>query len=842
MPRGPWMRSVISAAGLAALCFTRSAVAREGDPESGSSPRAARSYGQYLVERTLRNHPELIGLDLHATPPNGPHCLVVASTNRDHVGRQSDLCALGAVKTTKPAVADDSQAGQRIEVEAPLQDKSGTTFGAMQAVYAYANGEDEARFLSQAEALRGEMQRQIPTAAKLVQPVRPTDGRDLGGTQSLPTTKEIVSGRTLAENEQEGYAEAVKHVAGVAPANSKGSANDSIYIRGIKLNLFSNYRLNGGLPVAGVITMPNEDKARLETLKGANALQFGVASPAGIINMVTKRAGENDVTSVSAAGSTFAQVGGTFDVGRRLGEEGQFGVRVNGSATQLENGVRGLGGDGEFASAGLDYRLDRLTLQGDFEYYRKQVPEQGGISLLDPVNGVVPITPVPDPRHLLSGPWAVYTPETTNAQLRADYFIVDNLKVVAEAGRSYSNRSRFTTRIGGYDINTGAGGAVRVSTVTQNYRNSFGMLELQSAFPTWMLGHQLTFGGSVTDRRAETPLNRREFILPQKQNVFDPIPLAPPVFPGSPTSLPLQISRDGGVYVYDTISFHPRAPRLLLGLRYTQDYENNGRAYDPVSCVKCGPNTSWVALPSFGALWDVIPGLSLFGSYMKGLEAGATAPANAFNANEILPAQVSTQKELGVRTSLLRGTSASVSVFEIDKANPVTDPNPNPYCGGNPQCFVNSGQINYRGLEATVNAELTRFFTVDAGWQWLRATQNSPDPKFDGLVPENTPRSIGNVRLGFRVPWVSGLTLNAGASGVTKRFVNFQQQGTIPGYVLYSAGASWVITHRVLDVRRVSFLLNVDNLANLRYWNSVQTGTYGTGMDRVVKMTMKVDI
>src|SRR5258706_9597952 len=360
MPRGPWMRSVISAAGLAALCFTRSAVAREGDPESGSSPRAARSYGQYLVERTLRTHPELIGLDLHATPPNGPHCLVVASTNRDHVGRQSDLCALGAVKTTKPAVADDSQAGQRIEVEAPLQDKSGTTFGAMQAVYAYANGEDEARFLSQAEALRGEMQRQIPTAAKLVQPVRPTDGRDLGGTQSLPTTKEIVSGRTLAENEQEGYAEAVKHVAGVAPANSKGSANDSIYIRGIKLNLFSNYRLNGGLPVAGVITMPNEDKARLETLKGANALQFGVASPAGIINMVTKRAGENDVTSVSAAGSTFAQVGGTFDVGRRLGEEGQFGVRVNRSATQLENGVRGLGGDGDVANPGPHHRPSPL--------------------------------------------------------------------------------------------------------------------------------------------------------------------------------------------------------------------------------------------------------------------------------------------------------------------------------------------------------------------------------------------------------------------------------------------------------------------------------------------------
>src|SRR5207237_8887566 len=110
------------------------------------------------------------------------------------------------------------------------------------------------------------------------------------------------------------------------------------------INRFPNSRLNAALPVAGFITMPNEDKTRLETLKGANALQFGVASPAGIINMITKRAGENDVTSVSGAASSFGQFGGTFDVGRRMGSEGQLGLRLNGSATRLENGVYGLGG------------------------------------------------------------------------------------------------------------------------------------------------------------------------------------------------------------------------------------------------------------------------------------------------------------------------------------------------------------------------------------------------------------------------------------------------------------------------------------------------------------------
>ncbi len=195
------------------------------------------------------------------------------------------------------------------------------------------------------------------------------------------------------------------------------------------------------------------------------------------------------------------------------------------------------------------------------------------------------------------------------------------------------------------------------------------------------------------------------------------------------------------------------------------------------------------------------------------------------------------------RPATPRCAPTTSSLYDIDKANAVTDPNPNAYCGGNPACYVNSGQINYKGLEATVNAELTRLFTVDAGWQWwLRAIQNSPDPKFNGLAPENTPKAIGNLRLGFRVPGVKGLILNAGASGVTRRYVNFQQQGTIPGYVLYSAGASWVTSHPMINARRLTFLLNVDNLANLRYWNSLQTGTYGIGMDRTVRMTIKMDM
>jgi iron complex outermembrane receptor protein len=651
-------------------------------------------------------------------------------------------------------------------------------------------------------------------------PIEEYNKEELGNEQVLPMTKAVVSGQALEENLQDGYAEAISNVAGVAPANSKGSPNDSVYIRGIKVNLFSNYRLNGGVPIAGVITTPNEDKERIETLKGANALMFGIASPAGIINEVTKRAGDHDVTSVGVAGNGFGQFGESVDVGRRLLPEQQLGVRVNLSRTHLENGVRGMGGSGDFESVGTDFKAtDRLTFQGDFEHYTKEVPEQAGISLLPAVKGLVPITPVPEPRNLLSGNWALYTPSTTNYQGRADYILSDDWKVFAEAGRSDSERSRFTVRIGKYTLPTGAGGVVTVQPVTNDYGNTLERMEFLGKVSTWGLTHDLTIGPSMSERAANTTGQNNQ-TLPQKQNIYDPIVLSPPVFTKKFTSLPVQISKDRAVYGYDTIGVTSQLS-LLVGIRRTWDDESSGPQK-----TKTTINT-----PAYGFLFDILPTTTLFASYMEGLEAGSTAPATANNPDVILPSAISRQREIGIRDSYFEGLSVSGSFFRISRANAVTDPVTN--------VFENNGDLEYKGVESTITYDINRRWTVNGAVQWLSAIQNSPlQPLINGLVPENTPKWLGNVSVTFRPPVVQGLSLTAGTSGVTKRPVNPQDQGYIPGYFLYTASAAYVtrIAHH-----RLSLTLSVDNIANLRYWNSVQTGTYGTGMDRNFKFNTKLD-
>ncbi len=197
-----------------------------------------------------------------------------------------------------------------------------------------------------------------------------------------------------------------------------------------------------------------------------------------------------------------------------------------------------------------------------------------------------------------------------------------------------------------------------------------------------------------------------------------------------------------------------------------------------------------------------------------------------------MPAAVSTQKEVGVRFSSLKGLAVSVSAFEITRANAVTDPRT--------MIFAQNGTIDYKGIESTIVFEVARPLTFGAAGQWLRAIQDSPnDPTINGLHPENTPSLLGNVWFSFRPPFVPGLSVNAGASAIAKRFVNPQDQGTIPGYTLFTAGLGYQIRS---GTSRAIFAVNVDNFANIRVWNSVQTGTYGTGMDRSIKMSARFEL
>ena len=641
---------------------------------------------------------------------------------------------------------------------------------------------------------------------------------------ALPMTKAVITRGALdKENPQDGY-EALKSVAGVTSSSARGTVSDNLNIRGIQLDTYSSYRLNGGVSLVNIIAIPAENKERIEALKGANALMFGIASPAGIVNLVTKRASAQNISTVSMSANAFGQYGASIDLGRRFGDGKKLGLRVNVAAAHLETGVDGGKGHSQFGSLAADWDITKqLAVKFDYERYSRDVIEQSQVQQIRPVNGVITIPRLPDPTRLLSGSWAHYRPAIENIQLRVDYAIDRAWSVLAQAGRSTGERDRFISRINNYNVDTGEGTSNITIVKGQRYVNSYAKNELAGKFSWASLDHALTLGVMYAKRDANTPSVTTVRV---PQNIYNPRVLQAPADPTMPITFSPQTAANTGLYVYDTISIGKQW-KLLAGVRQTKYDASNTLASGSVLST----STTKVS-PALGAIYQFTPATSVYASFMKGLEETGTAPVGTTNQLTFLPPEEATQKEFGLRTTLAPGVAATLAYFDITRANAVTDVARNSY--------LIDGTTHFQGLEATLNAEVGRQWSLNVGGQWMKAQQDSRlDLSIKGLTPENTPKLSGNISLTHRIAELPGLSLTAGASYNGRRFINPQNQGQIPAVTVYSAGLGYATA---IAGRKTSLQLNVDNLTNKAYWTSASGGAYGVGMVRNVKLSAKVDL
>lgn len=124
-------------------------------------------YAQKLVDEALANHPEIILLAIHATPP-GHKNLIVAS-NFGRIGKIGDEDDLRCIETGKSNLELNST-GKHFEDELILLDSSGKTIGALGVVFNYKPGDDRAAMAKLAELVRDEMKAKLPSKEALFGP------------------------------------------------------------------------------------------------------------------------------------------------------------------------------------------------------------------------------------------------------------------------------------------------------------------------------------------------------------------------------------------------------------------------------------------------------------------------------------------------------------------------------------------------------------------------------------------------------------------------------------------------------------------------------------------------
>jgi len=632
----------------------------------------------------------------------------------------------------------------------------------------------------------------------------------------VPQTSNVVTREVLDAQAASTLFGALRNTAGVTRAQLNGSTYDNISIRGILVENRSNYRLNGSLPVINLIDIPLENKERVEVLKGASSLYYGFVPPSGIVNMVTKRAGKDPVTNVSVQANQYGGTNGHIDAGRRFGDRQQFGARVNLLGGREDIGIDNFSGYRALTSGAFDWlATDKLSLKFDIEHYRKEVSEQAGIQVPAAVNGVITLPGVPDATRNLAGEWQKYDAEATNLLLRADYAINDDWALLVEAGKAEVLRDRNFSQFQNYNLATGQGTLRTFFQRGAEWNNENIRGEVFARFPGDWITHEVSLGVTGNERSQDP---RSSSTIDVAQNLYNPVDIAQqsPTVPFTSNSSKIT---DLGVYLSDHVLLGDKW-QAMLGVRGS-DYESVGAT----SRFKADTIN-----PSLALMYKPLTNVSIYGSYIEGVEESGQAPANRANNGEILAPAVSEQKEVGVKTELGKGILLQAAYFDIKRASTTVD---------SANRFVLNGMAQYRGVELSASGEVTPQLSLIGSAMFMDAKQlNAANAATFGKVPDNTPERTAGLFAEYRLQSVPGLALSSGVQYVDKRPVNSENQAFVDDYAVLSLGARYAtrVAGKLTTIQAV-----LDNATNNNYWSTAGNGLLGVGAPISLKLAAKVE-
>lgn len=434
----------------------------------------------------------------------------------------------------------------------------------------------------------------------------------------------------LIDNQQaRTVADVVMNDASVRTLTSRGGFGDDFQVRGFTLSN-SDISMNGLFGLAPSTSIPLETIERVEVLKGPGALTNGVGpsgSVGGSINVVTKRAADVPLTRLTTTYMGKAQFGTHLDVGRRFGEDNQWGVRVNGLVRGGEGNIDGGKQNLGLGSVGLDYAgartrwsLDAFATRGETKEFRPQI---------NFVGTATSVPAVPDAR-LNFYPGTKLQDNVKTVMSRLEHDLNDRTTVYGSLG--YMDMDYEQTFPSG---RPDALGNFRVSNAyyDQYTKSKAADVGLRTRFKTGSVGHTLALGANYLNQ--ETDYFYATSATTNASNLYNPSPLpAMTVARGAPGKS--SVTDQSSLALADTMAFLDDRLLVTLGLRHqTMEQEN----FTPTTGVSTSRYDKSAVTPLAGVVFKPAKNISVYANYTAGLTRGATAGVTTANAGETFAPQ-----------------------------------------------------------------------------------------------------------------------------------------------------------------------------------------------------------
>lgn len=593
-----------------------------------------------------------------------------------------------------------------------------------------------------------------------------------------------------------------------------GNAAEQFVIRGFTL-YGDDIGMNGLYGITPRQLVAPELYSQVQVLNGSSAFLNGAApggsGVGGSVNLVLKRAGERPLNRVTLGYTSDAHIGGSFDISRRFGDSGDFGLRVNGAYRDGDVSIDNEDRRAMVLGAAFDWRSDRARLSLDLGYQNVRVDQLRPKVTI--ATNAIPAVPKAD--HNYAQDWSYTKMRDIFGIARFEYDLADNALFYASAGARDGSEDGIYNGVNVTNAVTGDGfgTALYVPRTDNNEAAETGIrVKLGEA-----ITHEINFGASVnwqTNRNAFDFLYGPGF-AGYATNIYDTEEAALPAsaFVGGDLDDPFPItkSRNMSAFASNTVGFWDERILVTGGLRIQAIKVKSFNAYNGGLLDKIYNEDA--ITPVVGLVIKPTDGFSFYANRIEALQQGPTAPIDATLANsgEDLAPFKSVQYEVGGKVKLGR-FDAGLALYQIKL--------PSAYAATN-----SDGQLVYgffgeqrnRGLEATLSGEITRGLRLISGLAITDAKlRDNANAALNGNKAQGVPKFTANANVEWDTP-LPGFTLTGRVVHTGKQQVNVANTLQIPDWTRFDVGARYVLD---AGGNPVTLRFNVDNVANKRYWAS----------------------
>ncbi|WP_293760383.1 TonB-dependent siderophore receptor [uncultured Aquitalea sp.] len=659
-------------------------------------------------------------------------------------------------------------------------------------------------------------------------------GKTKQALRDIPQSITVVNEQLLVDQNAATMKDALRNVPGITfAAGEGGRTGDQVVIRGFSAAT-DTYR--DGMRDIGQYNRDAFNDEKVEVLKGASSMLFGRGSTGGVVNQVSKSPFLGDKGEVDFSIGTNSYARGTLDVNRMVGDNAAVRLAVMDTKDGSDRGPAENKRWGVAPSVAFGLGQPTTLVLSYFHQEENNVPDYG--VPYNP-NTQKPLDVDRSRFYGLSSDFEKTTADIATAKLTHTFDSGAELSNQLRFNRFWRDVSPTAPRLSGVSAGVPVTDSTRMNRskplrdgVDQSWNNQ---TDLTTRFATGDIRHTLLTGMEFSHESSDTSryalLNTVTGTTVGNPNPDDAVNLA-----RYRTSNTTFTANSAALYAMDTLELN-RQWKAVLGARFDRfqgDYQvrafnkdgslvtNSSRSYN---ASRTDNVWSWRS----GLIWQPDLNQSYYASYGTSFNPSGETYSLDPATSKVDP-EKNRNMEVGAKWDLMDGdVSLRAALFRIEKTN---ERNTDPL---EPSLVVLSGKRHTDGIEVEGSGRLTERWEVFAGVTFMKSKIDKAAPAAlgqtgtEGKMPRYTPRATANLWTTYKI--TDAVTGGFGLTYVGSRYANEANTNYLPSYLLGNAMLSY-------EDRKYRVQLNLNNLANVKYYDGAYGGHATLGTPREAQLTV----